>query len=141
MPRKTVKVDVPREPTDLVNLLLGITKQNKKLGPDSPIGEKLVNMAEFEERAKRVDILHNEIVKQQRELQQKLAERDGLLGIAKGQNARTEGTLLFETLKIRDSLLAFYRAKEENIKAWGYRVSLGSAAGRRPKTQEVTPVT
>ena len=134
MARKTIRVDVPRgNPADLVKLTLGIVKQHKKLAANSPITNAVVNMAAFEARANQADVLEQDIESLERELQEKVGKRDQLLGIADGQNAQTEGSLLFETLKIRDLLLAVNRGNEQALEPWTFNVVVGSAAARKSK--------
>lgn len=137
MARKTVRIEVPREDRPLlIRLALAIVKQHEKLGANSPIGDSVVKMAEFKQRITRAAALQIEIEELEALLQEKAGECDQLLGIADGQNAQSKGTTLFETLQIRDLLLAVNRGNEETLEGYGFSVSVGSAAAptRKPKT-------
>jgi hypothetical protein len=51
--------------------------------------------------------------------------------MADGQNAQSKGTTLFETLQIRDLLLAVKRGNEETLETWASR--WWSATPLRPR--------
>jgi hypothetical protein len=57
-----------------------------------------------------------------------------LLGLATGQNSRTEGTGLTLAVKMRDLLLALNRDQENALEPWGFTVVVGSAAPPKKKT-------
>jgi hypothetical protein len=136
MARKTVRVEVPRDdPAALVKLSLGIVKQHTKAGTASPITDGVVKMTDYAKRANDASALQ-EIEELQADLQQKIGKRDQLLGLAEGQNAQTKGTTLFETLQIRDLLLAVNRGTEEALEPWGFTVTVGSAAAPVRKKKE-----
>jgi hypothetical protein len=137
MARKTIRVDVPRnEPTDLIRLATGIGKQHTKLATASPITDAVVKMSDYITRTNNAAALQQTIEELQAQLQNKVGERDQLLGISEGQNAQSGGTLLFDTLKIRDLLLALNRGNEEALSPWSFNVVVGTAAApkRKPKT-------
>jgi hypothetical protein len=136
MARKTVKIDVPRsEPAALTKLALAVGEQLAKAGTASPITEGVVKMADYTKRANDAAALQTEIEDLEAQLQQKVGQRDQMLGIAEGQNAQTKGTMLFETLQIRDLLLAVNRGNEEALEPWGFNVVVGSAAAPKRKEQ------
>ncbi len=129
MARKTIRVSVPRDDAaKLVELCLAITKQHTKAATASPITDGVVKMSDYVKRTNDTATLQGEIEELQTELQQKIGKRDQLLGISEGQNAQTRGTALFETLQIRDLLLAVNRSNEEALEPWGFTVAVGSAA-------------
>jgi hypothetical protein len=53
--------------------------------------------------------------------------------LADGQNAQSKGTTLFETLQIRDLLLAVNRGNEETLEQWGFDVAVGSTSAPKKK--------
>ena len=134
MARKTVRVDVPREDRPaLIKLALAIAKQHGKAGVNSPITDKVVKMTDYSTRANDAAALQTEIEDLEATLQQKVGQRDQLLGFSEGQNAQTKGTTLFETLQIRDLLLAVNRGNEEGLEPWGFDVVVGSASAPKKK--------
>ena len=134
MSRKTVRVDVPRDDRPaLIKLALAIVKQHGKAGTASPITDGVVKMTDYTTRATAAAALQIDIEDLDRTLQQKVGQRDQLLGMADGQNAQTKGTTLFETLQIRDLLLAVNRGNEEGLEPWGFDVVVGSAAAPKKK--------
>ena len=134
MARKTVRVDVPREDRPaLIKLALAIIKQHGKAGAASPITDKLLDMVDYTDRANQAASLQSDIEDLERTLQTKVGLRDQLLGLADGQNAQTKDTTLFETLQIRDLLLAVNRGNEEGLEPWGFDVVVGSASAPKKK--------
>ena len=138
MARKTVKVEVPRDDRpSLIKLALAVVKQHEKLGANSPIVDGVVKMLDYKDRITQAAALQIEIEELEATLQEKTGACDQLLGLAEGQNAQTKGTTLFETLQIRDLLLAVNRGNEETLETYGFTVSVGSAAA--PKRKAKTP--
>ena len=134
MARKTIRVEVPVEnPSSLIGLCLAIVKRHKKPGSTSPITDDSVKIDEFESKAKEAGTLQTEIDDMERTLQEKIGQRDQLLGIADGQNSQTKGTLHFETLQIRDILLGANRGNENALEPWGFGVVLGEAKSPKKK--------
>jgi hypothetical protein len=128
MARKTVRVELPvKEPKEIIGLFQGIVKQHKKLAASSPISEGVVKMAAFEQRTIQAATLQGEIEELESSLMQKLGARDLIIGRSDGQNANTSGTLYFETLQIRDLLLAVNRGNEQALESWGFNVVVGIA--------------
>ncbi|MFA6287901.1 MAG: hypothetical protein WC661_11005 [Opitutaceae bacterium] len=64
-----------------------------------------------------------------------LEKSNKALGLAEGQNLRTEDTGLFYAAQVRDTLVAELRGKENEIETFGFKVVVGSAASptRKPK--------
>lgn len=128
MSRKTVRIELPVGYTkSMLALFQSIVKQHKKLGNSSPITEGVIKIAAFEQRATQAASLQTEIEELQAVLTQKIGERDTLIGTADGQNSSTSGTLYFETLQIRDFLLAVSRGNEQALESWGFSVVVGTA--------------
>jgi hypothetical protein len=139
MSRKTVRIELPVGYTkSMLALFQSIIKQHKKLGASSPITDGIVKITAFEQRTTQAVNLQTEIEELQSVLTQKISERDTLLGTADGQNSNTAGTLYFETLQIRDFLLAVSRGNEQALEAWGFNVVVGTAKMRnRIKASQV----
>ena len=127
---------MPREdPAALVKLSQAIGRQHTKPGVNSPITDNVVKMMDYTQRATLTADLQDQIDALTAELQEKTGQRDQLLGISEGQNAQSKGTTLFETLQIRDLLLAANRGNEEALEPWGFSVVIGTATSpsRKPK--------
>lgn len=56
-----------------------------------------------------------------------------LLGLATGQNSRSEGTGLSLAVKLRDLLLALNRGQENALEPWGFTVVMGPLPRRKRK--------
>lgn len=92
----------------------------------------VLDAEDYAKRADAVAKLQADIESLTRELDQKTGARDQELGIADGQNSQTAGTLLFETLKPRNALLAENRGNEDALEPWGFDVAVGSARSPVP---------
>jgi tetratricopeptide (TPR) repeat protein len=55
------------------------------------------------------------------------------LGIAEGQNSRTPETLLNWLTSLRDTLQGQHLGREQALEAYGFKVTIGTAAGRKTK--------
>ena len=136
MARKTIKVEVPHgEPEALIKLGQDVCKQHAKLATASPISDGVVKMSDYIKRINDAASLQTAIDELAAALQEKTGLRDQLLGMAQGQNSQSRGTVLFETMQIRDLLLAVNRGNEEELEPWGFSVTIGSAAAPKRKTQ------
>ena len=61
----------------------------------------------------------------ERQAQALYEQSSRMLGVAKGQTRRTDGTGLNVTLKLRDLLLALNRGQENALEPWGFTVIIG----------------
>ena len=137
MARKTIRIEIPtQDPTALIDLCQAVVKRQKKPGTTSPLPEDAVNMAAYESKTNEAATLQSAIEELDRELQEKTGRRDELLGMANGQNSQTKGTLLFETLQVRDILLGVNRGNENSLEPWGFGVVVGQAKSPTKKKPE-----
>ena len=128
MARKTIKVEIPAsEPAAFVRLTHSIVVHHEKPESESPITDKVVKMAKYKEKSDKVVLLQDEIEETEARLKELVGLRDSILGTADGQNSQTQGTLHFETLQIRDLLLAVNRGVENALEPWGFPVVIGEA--------------
>jgi len=132
MPKKTVKVEIPRVNPDPVLLLIaGILKKHKELGKDSPLDKedtdalKSIFAKANPQREKAKDYesksqSHNETAR-------------GYLGLNKKQGTETPGTGLYHVTQVRDTLLKKHRGNEEKLSEYTFKVVVGQAKSPKPR--------
>ncbi len=132
MSKVTVKIEIPAgSPDDLLGMALKVESNHTKKGTDSPLNAidmttfsaKLKSAKEKRAEAKR---LHDEAEALN---QQALQE----LGIAKGQNSKTPGTVYSLITSARDVLMGINRGQEEKLNEWGFKVVNGSVVNAKVK--------
>jgi hypothetical protein len=72
----------------------------------------------------------------ERQAQALYEQSSRMLGVAKGQTRRTDGTGLNVALKLRDLLLALNRGQENALEPWGFTVIIGSAAAPKRRAKD-----
>jgi hypothetical protein len=123
-------------PDDLVTLVDAILAQHDKLeaakAGSSPLpAAEVTKLRELFTQAKPARAKAKEY---ERQAQALFEQSTKLLGMASGQNSRTEGTVLTQTVKMRDLLLALNRGQENALEPWGFTVVMGSAAAPKKKS-------
>ena len=138
MPRITVRVDVPTGANDLAALMQKIIDQDAALNAQapgsSPINPKDIAVMKAIVAAVKPD--RDLIEKLQPQLDAAIQRSEKALGLADGQNVRTEGTGLFLVTKVRDVLQAEYKGNEKEMEGFGYNVVMGSAAAPKPRAKK-----
>jgi len=127
MARKTIKVPVSAsDPVSLVKLAKSITTRQASEGASKAVAAE-IDMVTLTRNTALADEIQNKIEKLTRETEELVGTRNQLLGIAAGQTSQTEGTLLFEIMRIKDLLLGASRGNEKALEPWGFNVTLGEA--------------
>ena len=127
MSRKTISVPISTtDPVSLVKLAKTIASRQAGESASKAVGVEIDTVA-FAKNAALVEEKQIKIENLGRELEELTGSRNQLLGIAEGQTSQTEGTLLFEILRVRDLLLGASRGNEKALEPWGFNVTLGEA--------------
>lgn len=131
MARTTVRVEIPSSrPDDLAALIDSITKESDRLNAvtanSSPLPAALVAALKAVATSAKFD--RSTAKDHERQAQVSYEKANNTLGLAKGQNIRTEGTGLNLVAKARDMLLAINMGKESALEPFGFNVVVGSAA-------------
>lgn len=141
MARKTVKIPISTsDPAALVELARKIAERQASASSSKAIAAE-IDVVAFMTMASKASTLQAEIDTLARALDEKTELRDRALGIAEGQNSQSEGTLLFEILRIRDLLLGASRGNEKALEPWGFNVSVGEAKSPTKKKAATTGTT
>ena len=118
MARKTIKVPVSAsDPVSLVKLAKSITTRQAGEGASKRVAVE-IDMVTLTKNTALAEEIQNKIEKLTRETEELVGTRNQLLGIAAGQTSQTEGTLLFEIMRIKDLLLGASRGNEKALEPW-----------------------
>ena len=135
MARKTIKIELPvGSPDEMISLAEDIAAHHSELGAEAKLDSTEVTELKANAtlaKAKR---------KKSAELKAQAATLDdeaaALIGIAPGQDAQTEGTILYRVVGFRDELLTEHRGNEQALGEYGFDISIGTAktpGPRKPK--------
>src|SRR3990172_3089607 len=129
MGARTVRTDIPLTVDPMLNLGTNVRTKHTAMGINSPLYGSMVDMAIF-------DIVHQLAKDKRTEAIDKHAfgeaaiqAADNALGIAKGQNIETTGTVYYSTGRIRKQLLLAYQGVEEEASTFGFKVVISERKG------------
>lgn len=126
MSRKNVRVVIPRNADELIELGEGIEAKHTADGANSPLNG--LDMSAFSTRLGAAKTKNDEQKQLQRDAEMATEERDDLLGKKKDQNTTTEGTVLNIIARTRDILLGLYKGNEQQLGQWGFEVNQSSTS-------------
>lgn len=115
----------------MIAIATKISNKNTELGEQSPL--KSINMSSFASIFDVSSQKNAQMEDLQLRYEQRKAETDLALGIAKGQTMATPDTLLFYLGLIRDQLMVTYKGREELIEDWGFEVTVTESKGMKPR--------
>ena len=135
MARKTIKIEIPiGSPDDMITLAEGIVAHNTELGAGAKLDSDEVT--ELKDKA----ALAKAKRKKSAELKAQAATLDdeaaALIGIAPGQDAQTEDTVLYRVVGFRDELLTEHRGNEQTLGEYGFKISIGTAKTPGPRKKK-----
>jgi len=132
MARITTRIKFPTgSPDQILQLMTAVQEKHAEEGVNSPLTG--VDMEAFGTAITSAKQKRAEAAKLEAKAQALYAEAHTMMGIAKGQTSKTEGTLYYNLCKIRDLLLIIHRNNENNLEPWGFKVVIGQAAPRQRK--------
>lgn len=134
MSRKNVRVIIPRNPDEFIELAERIvTKHN-----EDPVNSLLsgLDMADFEAKVLAAKASNASAKQLRKDAETATEDRDHILGRKKDQSSSTEGTVLNFVTRARDILLGYHKGKEQHLGDFGFDVnqSVASAKGDEPTT-------
>ena len=137
MPKKNVRVDIPRNsPVKLIRLNKRIIERHEQLGDDSPLKE--LDMDTLKNKTMQAEEVREEAARLHAQAEALNEEARLLLGIDKGQNSYTEGTVYNLDILIRNRLLLVHQNTEEQLSTFGFNVviRMSKMPKRKKKKQE-----
>jgi|SRR3989304_6136813 len=138
MARLTIKVKYPRKsPDKLLVLFKQIIEKHKELGVDSSFNDfGWLDMNDFEAKMNEAFERREKAIDLRAKSEGETMRSNTIIGIAKGQDGRTNGTLMFQMQQIIGVLLGKYKGEEEALSVFGFNVVLKKA--RMPKKKNKT---
>lgn len=124
MARKTVRVDIPTNPDDLLQLLEKVIAKNAADGAASPL--KSLNMATFEAKTQVALAANSEMQRLYELAKIETGKRDNAFG-----SIQTADTALYILGQIRDLLLVIYKNNPRELGQWGFGVVEGEVTIKR----------
>jgi len=138
MAKRVTRIKLPiRDPETFLTLCEDIVEQNNELGATSPFaGDDLVNMTKYADRVTLARQKRTEALEHYAIAEAAMGHYRELVGIHKGQDIQTIGTLYNVTANIKKILLAINNVNPEALSLWGFDVVVRSAKnpGRRKKS-------
>lgn len=136
--RKTSRIELPIGKHDkFLTLCKDITTKHEAMGVDSPLHH--LDMDEFKKKTTEASKKLKEGRKLHKDSEPETEKAYQLIGIGKGQNLQSEGTIYFTINKIKKILLGFYKGVEEQLQLWGFNVVITETLPGR-KTKRVTVI-
>lgn len=125
MARKTVRVDIPRNPEKCIELMDNVLEKHDELGANSPLNA--LPMDELAAKATPVRAKQKQAKDMERELNKVYGERDVLLG----DGTQSPDTVRFILAQARDTLLGVNRKNPRLLGDWGFDVTEGEATASK----------
>ncbi|MBP9151344.1 MAG: hypothetical protein KBF73_03595 [Flavobacteriales bacterium] len=127
MTKKRVRVTIPRNADELIELGESIVAKHNEAVATSPLNG--LDMAAFAAKVAAAKAKNVEQKKLRKDAETATEDRDGLLGKKKDQNSTTEGTVLNFVSSVRDILLGHNKGKEQHLGDFGFEVSQSGSSG------------
>lgn len=112
---------MPRKISELLTLGGDIKAKHVADGAASLIPADLANT--LTTAYDRANAKHAEQQQLLRDAEQRIEQRNTIIGLDEGQDTRTPGTLLFYITSVRDILQGVFLGDEKNLGEWGYTVN------------------
>ena len=127
MSRKNVRVVIPRNADELIQLGESIVAKHNEDPVNSPLAG--LDMAAFETAVVAAEAKSEEVKQLRRDAETATEDRDTLLGHRKDQNTNTSGTVLNFVVSSRDILLGAFKGNEQHLGDFGFDVNQSSSGG------------
>lgn len=138
MSKKTVKVEVPENPEELIDLAKLIYQKHVLDGGTGPLSS--MNMADFDAKTTSASGFHLTSEKLHRDAVTATQDRDLALGMSEGQTSMQPGTVDFYVRSIVDVLLGHFRGNEQKLGDYGFIVVEGTQTFSKEKPTGTDPV-
>ena len=124
MAARKPRIEIPKNPDDLIKLLEKVTTKHEKDAANSPL--KDLEMSPFKSLTAEAKKQHSDGEDFRKKAESCTQARDLALGT--GRKAVEKGTALFILLKIRDTLMGRYKGEEQKLGDWGFAVDASPKA-------------
>lgn len=118
MAARKPRVEIPRNPEELIKLLKAVTKKHDADGATSPLRDMAIStvkgqMVEAEKQ-------HTDSEAFRKKSEECTQARDKALGLSK--KAIEDGTALWHVMAMRDVLMGIFKGREQKLGEWGFSV-------------------
>ena len=132
MSRKTIKVVVPENAEELMDLSKLIYQKHVADGGTGPLNG--LNMTDFDAKTQSADAFHLQSEQLHRDAVTATQNRDLALGLSEGQTSMQPGTVDFYVRSIVDVLLGHFRGNEQKLGDYGFTVVEETASAKSKPT-------
>jgi hypothetical protein len=134
--RKHVRIDIPEQPKEAVELAEAIVAHHTFLAGASPLTAPLIDMVAFGTLTSDTRTLLDDWTDLRGETQSLNNEALTIIGYGAGQKITSEGTIYNYFGKIRKRLLQKFKGTEEDLSLWGFKVVISK--GRKKKASSIS---
>ncbi len=139
--RKNIRIELPEQPTEMIELAEAIIAHHTALGAGSPLTAALIDMTAFETLTTDARTLLDDWTVLRGEIQALNNEALNIIGYGPGQTISTDGTLYNYFSKIRNRLLQKFQGNEEDLSMWGFNVVQSEKQTGRKKGSGTASIT
>lgn len=126
------RIPMPRNADKLLTLAGNSITKHTADGATSPL--QALDMTDMEDKYNQAVTAQTNALQLRRNSETTTQARNLLLGTAKGQGRRTNGTILFYITSVRQVLLGVYRGSEQTLGDWGFEVNTSVNSGGEDDT-------
>ena len=124
MAARKPRVEIPRNPEELIKLLKAVTKKHDADGASSPL--KDMNISAVKAQTAEADKQHTDGESFRKKAEDCTQARDKALGLSK--KAVEDGTAIWHVMAMRDVLMGVYKGREQKLGEWGFTVDASPKA-------------
>lgn len=131
MPKPALRITIPTNPDDLIDLAKAILAKHAADGDESPLNN-LPNQSQVSNKLALADDRNKASKEFYRQAEKATQDRDLCLGIS---GTLTPGTIRHFVTASRDILTGIHKGNEQSLGAWGFEVATSPKAPKQPKDE------
>ena len=137
MSRKTIKVEIPVNAEELIDLAKLIHQKHVLDAGTGPLNG--LNMTDFDTKTQSANTFHLQSEALHRDAVTATQNRDLALGLSEGQTSMQPGTVDFYVRSVVDVLLGHFRGNEQKLGDYGFIVVEGTASSKSKPADPTNP--
>ena len=137
MSRKTIKVVIPENPEELIDLAKLVHQKHVLDAGAGPLNG--LNMMDFDTKTQSANTFHLQSEALHRDAVTATQNRDLALGLSEGQTSMQPGTVDFYVRSVVDVLLGHFRGNEQKLGDYGFIVVEGTASSKSKPADPTNP--
>jgi len=120
------RVNIPKNPDELIKLAQSIGAKHKDDGTGSPLVK--LDMTDMDAKTTTADTQNQNATKLYRDAETSTQNRD----LALGSDNAVKGTVAYYVRSVRDVLLGLYKGNEQKLGDWGFDVDQSTKSATTP---------